>query len=178
MSPSQVHGRPSRPRRTVRIVKPRWISRTTTVSLLIVSAAALSLFVMWRFSRAEETVEPVIRTLRDVGFDWKCEAGHSFYESGQAGARACIKCGRPAYPVDEYKCSIHGRYPVSVRFVIDSDGKPRVSELRQCKGVDASRWGQWVFATDGVLCPRCGRKLVRPRRDPLARSVGRSGKPK
>ena len=162
--------RSSEGRRAVRIVENRPAHRTATVTLLVASLAAILLFTGWRIWREDRTVIPPQRTLGDVQLRWKCESGHAFFERGQSDPRACPTCGRPAYPVDTYECAKHGAFEVSVRFANDPDGRAEVSELRLEAAAGVK--GEWVFASDGLRCPKCGLPLHRQPADPL-RGLGR-----
>lgn len=148
----------------VRIVKPRTVSRAALVSLLAITIAALFLPAMWHVSRRErEDESPVFRTLTDVELKWKCEAGHTFRAAGQVGPRLCWTCDRDAYPVTQRVCPVHGSFQVVVQFADGEDGVPRMSKLRF--------FGQdWVTVEDGLVCPRCSRRLAYQPPDPLDRS--------
>ncbi len=157
----RVH--PSTRRRTVRIVKQRTASRPAVISLLIAVALALLLPLAWRYWRPEEPPPPLQRTLVDVELEWKCPVGHSFRAAGQVGGRACWTCDRTAFPVTDYTCRVHGPFEVQVRFAVGDDGVPRMASLR---------WPgeEWVSAEDGLPCPRCSRRLVYLKADPLGRA--------
>lgn len=176
MTPTSSERRRSREgrRRTVRIVAQQSVYRTATISLLVASLAAILLFAAWRVWRQDRPTVAPQRTLRDVQLRWKCEGGHYFYESGQSEPRACPRCGRPAYPVETFECDKHGPFEVAVRFTKGPDGRAHVSELRLESGVGGK--GEWVFAEDGLRCPRCGAILHRQELDPLRNFPGRSGK--
>lgn len=158
-------------RRTVRIVDHRPVYRTATVTLLVASLAAIMLFAGWRIWREDRVVPPPQRSLVDVQLRWKCESGHTFYDKGQSAPRVCTTCGRPAYPMDTYECEKHGSFDVSVRFAEGPDDRPHVSELRLETSPGAK--GEWVFASDGLRCPKCGLPLHRQPFDPL-RGLGRA----
>lgn len=149
-----------RPRRTVRIVKPRTLPRTATVSLAVALGAAVCLLALWHFWQREEVVPPHQRILTEWETDWKCDDGHMFHAAGQVEPRACWTCGKPAYPVASYKCPGHGAYEVTARFTLDDNGNPKVSHLRL-------PGRSWVSVEGGLRCPRCSRRLVYEGPDPM-----------
>lgn len=167
-------GRAASARQTsVRIVRHRTIPRAAWISLVVVAVAALSLFVVFLLLRwqADSAVVPHQRTLTDTRVEYKCEAGHSWKAMGQVEPPTCAACAKPAYPVGSFVCQRHGTFEAAARFVNGPDGIPRLSELR-LTGKD------WVPADQGVVCPRCGRRLLRLREDPLrglSRDRKRSG---
>src|SRR3990172_1031377 len=90
------------PRRAVRILQPNAVRRAAIVSLLVVGAAALALFLVWRTWRTDETFVPRQRTLADVELTWRCAAGHTFPAAGQVGSRTCFYCGQEAFHITNY----------------------------------------------------------------------------
>jgi hypothetical protein len=138
------------------------------ISLGIAAGAAVLFPIGWRLLRGEEVVAPFQRTWGEWQTRWRCEAGHFFYAPGQAGARMCVQtdCDQPAFPVAQYACPHpkHGPFEVNVLFSEGEDGRPVISRLRLIGG-------PWVSASDGLYCPRCGRRL-RYTGDPLMGSVG------
>lgn len=140
-------GRGRRP--TVRLPKPRG----ATASLGIAAVAAILLLILWRSWRAEEVVRPPPRGPRDVELRWKCDGGHVFVAAGQAGARDCWTCAKPAYPVFEYHCGTHGAYDVTVLYSNDASGRLVPSKWRI--GVRT-----WVEAPENLRCLRCRAPLV------------------
>ena len=157
---AQVDRGPRSRRRTVRIVESRSTSRTATVSFLVTAAAAVLLFVIWRFWRADEIMPPEPRPLSQVTWKWECDAGHTFRASAHAEPRACPRCGRPAYPVDTWRCEEHGEFKVAVRFRRDAAGGLHPLEYRVADE-------DWTPAADGPYCPRCGRLLNHKPKDPF-----------
>lgn len=154
-------------RRMVRIAKPRVVTRTAAVSLLIVVLPVVGVYAAWRFWQQDEEVELVVRTLDRVVLDWKCERRHQFEDRGQVEPRICPTCGKPAYPVEMYHCPRHGPVEVAARFTTDANGNARPSEFRIGPR-------KWVPVEDGLHCLRCGQQLVRKPEDPFAR--GKHGK--
>ena len=158
---AKVDRGPRSRRRTVRIVDSRSASRTATVSFLVTAAAAVLLFVVWRFWRADEIVPPTARPLEQVTWKWKCEEGHYFPAIAHAEPRACPRCGRPAYPMDIWRCPEHGEFEVLVRFRV---GEGKTLQPLEYQVAD----GDWTVAADGPRCPQCGRALEHKPRDPFA----------
>ena len=153
--------RPRSRGRTVRIVEPRSTTRTATLSFLIAAAAAVFLFVVWRFWRTEEVIVPALRGPGEVTLDWKCLAGHSFRAPGQVEPHPCVVCGRPAYPFGIWKCEEHGEFEVIARLQLDAGEVLRPLEFRILPD------GDWVPASEILECPECGERLTRKLRDPL-----------
>ena len=153
--------RPRSRRRTVRIVEPRSTTRTATLSFLITVAAAVFLFVVWRFSQTEEVVLPALRGPGEVTLDWRCVAGHTFRAPGQVEPHPCVVCGRPAYPFGIWRCEDHGEFEVIARLQLDAEGVLRPLEFRILPD------GEWVPAREILKCPECGERLQRQLRDPL-----------
>lgn len=163
----QPDGASSTRRRTVRIVKRRAPPRAATISVAMAVAAAILLPVVWHLWRGEEPVPLLERSLANAELTWRCEAGHLFRAKGHAfgadgltDARTCWRCGKPAYPSARYACPVHGAYDVTLRFAKGEDGFEVVSRIRLTGR-------EWVFADEGVYCPRCNRRLEYSR-DPLA----------
>lgn len=148
-------------RRTVRIVRPRRATRSAAVSLLMVVAPAVLLFLVWRFWEKDEEVPIVNRGLEERVMDWKCESRHTFKARGQAGPRKCPRCRKPAYVVGTYDCQVHGTLELAIRHVQDAAGKIRPSDYRIAKG-------KWVPTVNGARCPRCDRTLMRKPKDPFS----------
>ncbi len=147
-------------RHTVRIVKRRRLSRTARLSLVMAMSAAAVAFAAWRWWRPEPTVPVYRRTINDVEFSWRCEAGHPFTAPGQVNDRPCKECDRPAHVVTSYACERHGAVEVAVRFNSGADGVPRASQFRVGRG-------DWFPATDPVPCPHCQMPMARVQTDPL-----------
>ena len=164
-------GRAASARHTsVRIVRHRTIPRAAWVSLVVIAVAAVSLFLVFLLLRwqADSAVVPYKRILTDVRVEYKCETGHSWKAMGQVEPPTCADCGKPAYVVGSFVCQEHGTFEVAVLYVYGPDGRPHRSELR-LTGKD------WVPYEQGVVCPRCGLRLLRQREDPL-RELGRDRK--
>ena len=96
----------------------------------------------------------------DAELRWRCEAGHAFLATGQAGGRLCLYCDKQAYPVAEFFCEVHGPYQVTVQFADMPDGTALIAKLR-LTGRD------WVDLETGLRCPRCDRPLEHQPKDPL-----------
>ena len=152
---------PRSPRRTVRIIGPRSTTRTATVSFLITAAAAVLLFVIWRFWGTEEPVLPLLRGPGELTLDWMCEAGHTFRAPGQVEPHPCTSCGLPAYPFGTWRCTEHGEFEILVRLQLDAHEVLRPLEYRIFPD------GEWAPAGETLKCPVCGKHLKRKFRDPL-----------
>lgn len=151
----QPGGAPPRPKKhTVRIVKPRGRSRVALISLGIAASAAVLFPIGWRYWQSDEDASPRQRTWTEWQTRWRCEDGHYFYAPGQTGPRTCIHidCEQPAYPVARYTCTQHGPFEVNVLFDLDENERPKITRLRLIGD-------SWVSASEGVHCPRCGRRL-------------------
>jgi len=157
----------SAPRRTVRILQPTGARRAAIVSLLIVGAAALALFLVWRAWRTDVPLEPRQRSLSDVELTWRCTGGHTFPAAGQTGSRTCIYCGQEAFNITNYVCPSHGSFEVAVRFV--QEGTVFKPGFVRLAGRD------WLPAAEELRCPRCGVALEHRREDPLAAGRKKSG---
>ena len=153
--------RPRSRRRTVRIVEPGSTTRTATVSFLITVAAAVLLFVVWRFWRAEEPAVPPLPGPGEITLDWKCPAGHTFGAPAQVEPHPCTLCGHPAYPFGVWKCEEDGEFEVHVRLQLDTQGVLRPLEYRILPH------GEWGLAGETLACPVCGKHLKRKIQDPL-----------
>ncbi len=140
-------------RHTVRIIRRRGPSRAALISLVSAFAAAAVLFAAWRIWRKDEVVAAYERTLADVILDYRCEGEHAFKALGQPGAMSCPTCGRSAYAVTRYECSMHGPFDVAVRFGVDESGRASVTKLRMPQE-------RWVDVKEGLTCPRCTRSLA------------------
>jgi len=141
-------------------LEPRvnWYLALTT--LLITSLAAAALLGVWWVWAPEEPQTGYQRSLDEVELRWKCAAGHRFTAPGQAEPCNCPKCGAKAEIVDVYRCPEHGEFDVFVRLgPVEGTGRYAARQLRLDRG-------EWVSVAEGLKCPRCGRKLVRPPRDP------------
>ncbi len=156
----------------MRIVRHRTIPRAAWVSLVVIAVAAVSLFLVFLLLRwqADSATVPGKRTLTEARVEYKCEAGHSWKAMGQVEPPTCAACGKPAHPVGSFACQEHGTFEVAARFVNGPDGIPCLFELR-LTGED------WVPAEKGVVCPRCGLRLLRQREDPLSGSARKRRKP-
>jgi hypothetical protein len=168
MSPvePQLPSTHSAPRRRVRIVTRRRPPRAAMASLVLAITAAVLLPVVWRFWKAEVVVSPPDTGIATKELEWKCDSGHyfrasghSFNDEGLTAHRACWVCDRPAFPVTEVVCAVHGPVEVRVRLSAGDGAATRISRLRL-----AGR--EWVSAEKGVRCARCSRPL-RYTRDPL-----------
>ncbi len=160
-SASRVERAYSARRRTVRIVRPRRATRSAAVSLLMVVAPAMLLFLVWRFWEKDEEMPIVRRRPEEVVLDWKCESRHTFKARGQAGPRKCPRCRKPAYAVGAYDCQVHGTFEVAIRHAQDAAGIIRPSDYRIAGG-------NWIPAVNGARCPRCDLPLTRRPKDPFA----------
>jgi hypothetical protein len=156
----------------VRIVRHRTIPRVAWVSLVVIAVAAASLFLVFLLLRwqADKAVVSHQRDLTEALVEYKCETGHSWKAQGQVEPPTCADCGKPGYVVGSFACQEHGTFEVAARYVYGPDGSPRRSELR-LTGKD------WVPDDQGVVCPRCGLRLVRQREDPLREFPRKRRKP-
>lgn len=136
-------------------------TRAATISLVVAVAAAAFLLVAWRIWHRDEPVAVIVRTIRDVELDWRCEGGHFFQSLGQVNPRPCWMCGQTAFPVTDYECPVHGRYEVAVRF---AEGEGGVATPAHWRLPD----GPWVDAEEDLQCRRCGKALERMANDPAA----------
>jgi len=159
---SPVQSSPAVPhrRRTVRIVKKWRIPSAAYVSLAAAAAAAALLLVLWRAFQTEAVPPPLLRSVRDVQVQWRCEAGHTFYSLGDVTPRPCVKCGKDSYPVAKYRCPVHGTFDVAFEFEEQPDG--RVIPVR-VRAPD----GPWEPFESGPHCSRCRREMTREDEDPL-----------
>ena len=151
-------------RRMVRIAKPRGVTRTAALSLLIVVLPVLLIYMAWLFWQQEEEVQVLASTPRTRVLDWRCERRHGFEDRGQVEPRVCPTCGKPAYPVEMYYCPRHGPVEVAVRFTTDANNIARPSQFR----IGARKW---VAAERGLHCLRCDQELIRTPEDPFKRST-------
>lgn len=155
-------------RRKVRIVQPRGSSPAAQLGLALMVGAILSLPFVWRWVRADGAIVAHQRAVEEMMMGWQCEAGHSFRAAGGAGARECWTCQRDAYPVARYTCTVHGDQTVFVRFATDEVGNVRASEIRMTGT-------EWVPIGDGLICPKCSRKLEYLPPDPLEKGPSNRG---
>ena len=123
-------------------------------------ATAALLFTAWRMWRVEELDNATTRTVGDVVLLWKCEQGHSTEARGRVGTRTCHSCGKPMYPITTYTCELHGPFEIAVQFTEDASGELQISKRRTPRG-------RWVDDEKDLICPRCGRPLVRKTADDL-----------
>ena len=162
-----------RRRRTVRIVKKWRIPRAAYVSLAAAAAAAALLLVFWRAFQSEEIPPPPLRSVRDVQVQWRCEAGHALYTYGDVTPRPCHECGKNSYPVAEYRCPVHGTYPVAFQFREQGERGVIPVEVRAPDG-------PWEPFESGPHCSRCRREMTREIDDTLkteySRPVRRDGR--
>ena len=150
-----------RGRRGVRIIERR-TSRSGTLSLLVATAVALAMILVWRMWRTEDTSTAFQRSLPDVQIDWRCTLeGHVFRMSGQVEPRTCPFCQSPAYAIAPYLCPVHGDVGVAAGFSVGSSGRAYLSHLRLGNG-------EWVPAEQQLHCPHCNRPLQRERQNPLS----------
>lgn len=155
-------------RRRVRIVEPRPPHRTATLSLLVATAVALALILLFRMGRTDDSQTAFQRGLSDVQLDWRCTgAGHQFRLSGQVEPRVCPFCKSPSFPIAPFRCPVHEDLEVWARFSTVGDGRTRMSHLKVGDN-------DWVSVGQEFQCPKCARPLEREKDDPLAgRSRGR-----
>jgi len=144
---------PTRPRRTVKIVKQRSVSRAAWISLALVAAAAIAIPFMWTVSQSEPIAPATQTTFESTILDWRCDNGHTFKAPGRTGRRACPYCDAMASPYTQYTCPIHGAKDVEIQFEETKDGHVKIAKVRLV-GRD------WVPAGQQLRCPQCGRPLT------------------
>ncbi len=155
VQPDRVH---RAPRRTVRIIKPRRVSRAALLSFSFAVVAALSFPLIWKISHSEPPEES-IPALPDR--EWKCDGGHIFHASIGVTPRDCPECNRPSFLAAWYTCSIHGSFEITARITETEGGEIRPSHFR----LTGRKW----VTESKLVCPQCDRPLVYKGRDPLER---------
>ena len=145
------------PRRKVRIVKRKRLSRAAALSFFLGLVAAVSFPLLWYIRRPPHKPEVPRQVSRN--WMWKCDAGHTFRAGFRSATSLCQMCDKSAYPVGWYTCRVHGSFEVAAKFERGEDGKMTPTQVR----LIGRRW-----VTQGELkCPRCERRLLYKGRDPL-----------
>ena len=146
------------PRRKVRIVKRKRLSRAAVLSFLLGLLVAVSFPLLWYIRRPPPKPDVPRQATRDC--EWKCDDGHSFRAGFRSVTTLCMTCGKPAYPVGWYTCPVHGSFEVAAQFERGEDGKMTTVKVR----LIGRRW----VTEEELVCPRrCDRRLVYKGRDPL-----------